>query len=547
MKHNNRMLATAIIIALVMAFALSSVSFASSNQDDANHVKRPTVCVDGYVINHREVPVDGTRLNPPLVVYAFGIPMDMAAPSLPELSADVDVEAAIAAAAPDVVRMKAEVDSHGYFKFEKLPADFRWIFAMRLPEDWDSIVPQAGRGQVALMGWTGLPGRDDDKCYRIVFKIRRLFDITVIKWEELLDGSVRPGKGWEITFTPQGDPFVKAQTKQTNEGGSATFTVTPGNWVITEVVKPGWHPVTPPKVALTLDQYAPSGATDPVIFKNREPACTGKIVVEKNGLGRDADGGLVWLGPLAGWNITLSRADGTMPSMTKTTDAAGRVVFDKLHPGVYLVKEHMQVGWKAVSQNPQTVVLEDCETESVLFENEEITGKLTIHGKKTYKVWTGPAGGLGLAGWKITATLVGTDRSVSTLTNALGEYSFDEEDLVNAGIAFPGATVEVCEEDRDNWIHITPKCVRVTFPYPVPADYPGAVVNFTNIQDPPLPGTGVSAPVSSANCQALYTVKAGDTLSGIAQRFGTTVHAIAHANGITNANLIRAGQSLCVR
>lgn len=41
-----------------------------------------------------------------------------------------------------------------------------------------------------------------------------------------------------------------------------------------------------------------------------------------------------------------------------------------------------------------------------------------------------------------------------------------------------------------------------------------------------------------------YTVKSGDTLSAIATRHGVTVQAIASANGISNVNLIRVGQSL---
>ncbi|MFG2226940.1 GH25 family lysozyme [Streptomyces sp. NPDC048644] len=41
-----------------------------------------------------------------------------------------------------------------------------------------------------------------------------------------------------------------------------------------------------------------------------------------------------------------------------------------------------------------------------------------------------------------------------------------------------------------------------------------------------------------------YTVRAGDTLSGIAARYGTTVDKLAAANGIENPNLIRVGQSL---
>jgi LysM repeat protein len=41
-------------------------------------------------------------------------------------------------------------------------------------------------------------------------------------------------------------------------------------------------------------------------------------------------------------------------------------------------------------------------------------------------------------------------------------------------------------------------------------------------------------------------VQRGDTLSAIAWRFGTTVWAIAQANGIWNSNLIYIGQTLYI-
>ncbi len=62
-------------------------------------------------------------------------------------------------------------------------------------------------------------------------------------------------------------------------------------------------------------------------------------------------------------------------------------------------------------------------------------------------------------------------------------------------MAIPGATITVCEEQRNHWIPVTATCVDVHFPYPVPVDYKGAVVNFTNMQDPP-PG---AAPASAAS------------------------------------------------
>ncbi|MEU3712905.1 LysM domain-containing protein [Streptomyces catenulae] len=39
-------------------------------------------------------------------------------------------------------------------------------------------------------------------------------------------------------------------------------------------------------------------------------------------------------------------------------------------------------------------------------------------------------------------------------------------------------------------------------------------------------------------------MRAGDTLSDIAARYGTTVAKLAKANGISNPNLIKAGQTI---
>ena len=51
---------------------------------------------------------------------------------------------------------------------------------------------------------------------------------------------------------------------------------------------------------------------------------------------------------------------------------------------------------------------------------------------------------------------------------------------------------------------------------------------------------------NSAPAKVTYTVKSGDTLSGIASKYGTTVNAIASANGISNPNLIYVGQVLTI-
>ncbi len=57
---------------------------------------------------------------------------------------------------------------------------------------------------------------------------------------------------------------------------------------------------------------------------------------------------------------------------------------------------------------------------------------------------------------------------------------------------------------------------------------------------------GASAESTQLSSGFYYTVRWGDTLSEIAVRYGTTVYAIAQANGIVNPNLIYAGHALWI-
>lgn len=52
---------------------------------------------------------------------------------------------------------------------------------------------------------------------------------------------------------------------------------------------------------------------------------------------------------------------------------------------------------------------------------------------------------------------------------------------------------------------------------------------------------------TSSNSSKTYTVKSGDTLSGIASKFGTTYQKIAADNGISNPNKIYPGQKLIIK
>jgi LysM repeat protein len=61
-----------------------------------------------------------------------------------------------------------------------------------------------------------------------------------------------------------------------------------------------------------------------------------------------------------------------------------------------------------------------------------------------------------------------------------------------------------------------------------------------------IPYGGSSRGGGCASCGTYYTVRCGDTLSGIAWRFGVNMWAIANANGLRNPNCIYAGQRLYI-
>ena len=66
---------------------------------------------------------------------------------------------------------------------------------------------------------------------------------------------------------------------------------------------------------------------------------------------------------------------------------------------------------------------------------------------------------------------------------------------------------------------------------------------------PPLTLSPTLLPVASqviAPTPTVYVVQPGDTLGTIAQRFGVTIDVIMAANGITNPNLLSAGESLVI-
>ncbi|MCI8701819.1 MAG: LysM peptidoglycan-binding domain-containing protein [Turicibacter sp.] len=70
--------------------------------------------------------------------------------------------------------------------------------------------------------------------------------------------------------------------------------------------------------------------------------------------------------------------------------------------------------------------------------------------------------------------------------------------------------------------------------------YPGEVLKISGT----AAVSGGSNSGATASGQGTYTVRSGDTLSGIAARYGTSANALARLNGIQNPNLIYPGETL---
>ena len=91
------------------------------------------------------------------------------------------------------------------------------------------------------------------------------------------------------------------------------------------------------------------------------------------------------------------------------------------------------------------------------------------------------------------------------------------------------------------------KLIPVTAPTPDPSASPTATPTATPTPTTtptptPTPTTSASPAPAAPAPVSTYTVVRGDSLSGIASRFGTTTRNLMSINGITNANLIRIGQ-----
>lgn len=73
------------------------------------------------------------------------------------------------------------------------------------------------------------------------------------------------------------------------------------------------------------------------------------------------------------------------------------------------------------------------------------------------------------------------------------------------------------------------------------------LASINGISDPDKIYPGQKIKISGGGGATYYTVKSGDTLSGIAKKYGTTYQKLAKMNGIQNPNVIYPGQKIRVK
>ncbi len=166
-----------------------------------------------------------------------------------------------------------------------------------------------------------------------------------------------------------------------------------------------------------------------------------------------------------------------------------------------------------------------------------------------------------------TETVFYTVQSGDTLSAIASRYGTTVQELVdmnhltNPNLIYPGETLRIA---TNSTIHgsetrgtgsITYTVKRGNTLSQIAAAYGVTVahiVELNNIQNPNLIYPGEKLRITESNNTNLnpviqnnfYTVQRGDTLSGIARKYGVSVQYLVNLNGIRNPNLIYAGQMI---
>jgi len=351
----------------------------------------------------------------------------------------------------------AVTDASGYYSFDNLKPGV-YTVAEVLQAGWYNVTP-ASRTVTVIEG-------SDITCVKFGnVEYGKIDGWKFLDWDmdTTKDGDEPGILGWEITIegwlndgtmplplSLDGCTHIGPTTITTGADGYWMFDhLLPGIYTVSEAIVDGWYHTTPTSVTLMV--CSGSYIYD-IKFGNVPYTCFyGYKVEDMNGNGRWDDGEL----GIPGWTIVVEgvRNDGVPFYQEYVTDEKGywETCYNIL-PGTYWVYELVPDGWIATSPAEICMVppmaLEPMAYEFVFlnFELGEICGY-------KYEDMNGNGilddGDTPIEGWVITLS---GPVSGTTTTEDTGYFEFD-------GLTY--GTYTVTEEDRENWVHMTPSSYTV--------------------------------------------------------------------------------------
>lgn len=389
----------------------------------------------------------------------------------------------------------------GQYQFTNLTPGV-WTFREEPQVGWEPYSPPGGQRTLTLVS----PGSTTSP-YVVNFVNNQVTTprIQVCKIDELGQGL----RGWRISVRPENGTRAPIYGT-TGWDGCVTFSkgLDFGKWIVeehpTDTQRRQWNSMTPTAMSVELTE---PGTIVPVTFQNKPSGCVRvrKINTLHQGL--------------EGWTITARKGDA---SFTQVTDGYGYTTFYNLEFGTWTFTEETREGWEAVTPSQVEVpVTRQTACEEVLFKNRTRYAALVVYKKDWY-------GRVGLPGWTITIQPQYGGTAQSKVTDGTGRVEFTNLD--------PGWYV-VSEKSESGWVAVTAASVTLELqPTGVPKEH-----TFWNRQ------TGVyHGGTSNPGHGTWYTVRAGDNLSRIAARYGSTVSALARANGLYYPYTIYTGQRIYI-
>lgn len=329
--------------------------------------------------------------------------------------------------------LKAVTDKNGYFRFDNLTPGL-WTFWEEVPRGWEPVTASKFQKELEY-GYSG--------CYEIRFKNKPV-PIPACLIVSKQDEAGSPLEGWEIKIKPKfGGTWASGVT---DKGGQVRFDgLTPGKWLVKEVVPYAWEPKDPKtgEAEIELHPMADDQDCGKLVFINRRlpTGCVEGYKVDDQHR------------PLPGWEVCIYLNSAPAIQFCTKTDDQGYLRFDNLIFGEWIVWEKVQPGWTPVTAEKFPVTVdEERVCKQVRFKNRP--PDLCAQGYKLDDK------GFGVGGWKIRAWPEGhPDLVLQTVTEPNGHYRI-------CGVTLGGWIFE--EEHKVGWTATTGEQIAVDVTYPGP-------------------------------------------------------------------------------